>query len=106
MPFKTPPTKAELREQLREEIGRFLEDGGTVEHVNRGVSGREESNALKKVFFDTPREPRTYVNEVIASIDSRRRPSSNGKVEKPRKPRLKTIYDDFGEPLRKLWVDE
>ena len=28
------------------------------------------------------------------------------KAAVPPKPRRKTIYDDFGEPLRKVWVDE
>jgi len=107
MAFKTPPTKAELREQLREDVDRYLTDGGRVKHVENGVSGRDDAAPVKKVFFDTPREPRTYLNEVVASIDARRKPANPAKTqEKPKRPRLKTLYDDFGEPLRKIWVEE
>lgn len=107
MPLKTPPTKAELREQLREEVRRYLEKGGRVEQVDRGVSGRGDALPVKKVLFDTPRETRTYVTDLIASIDARRRPSpSPHKTAKAKSPRLKTIFDDFGEPLRKVWVEE
>ena len=107
MPFKTPPTKAELREQLREDVDRYLSKGGQVEHVQNGVSGRDDTAPMKKVFFDTPRETRTYLNEVVATIDARRKPAGPARIgEKPKKPRLKTLYDDFGEPLRKIWVEE
>ncbi|MGD9661918.1 MAG: hypothetical protein AB7U63_11635 [Porticoccaceae bacterium] len=107
MSFKKPPTKAEIRAQLREEIRSYLESGGKVAHIDRGISGRDDALPLRKVFFDAPKESRTYVTELVASVDARRRPSATKKATpKTKKPRLKTIYDDFGEPVRKLWVED
>jgi len=107
MVFKTPPTKAELRKQLRDDVDRYLSSGGKVEHVQNGVSGREDTAPLKKVFFDTPRETRTYLNDLVATIDARRKPPASTRIGvKHKKPQLKTVYDDFGEPLRRIWVEE
>ena len=107
MPFQKPPTKAELRKQLQRQVDAYLNRGGKVQSVARGLSGRESSLPLNRVLFDGPKENRTYVNDIVASIESRKKKT----VVKPtkvitRKPKLKTIYDDFGEPLRKIWVDD
>ena len=53
---------------------------------------------------------RTPVNEVVATLNARR-----AAMKRRRKPVAKRrsqgagkriIYDDFGEPLRRVWVDE
>ena len=108
MTVKKPPTKSELREQLRKEMRSYLEKGGKVEKIPGGVSGRHDNAPLKTVLFDGPKEPepRTYVTNVIAEIDARRRPIKVPATKKRPRGHYKTIFDDFGEPIRKIWVEE
>ena len=108
MPFKRPPSKAELRKQLNKEISRYLKHGGKVDEVPPGVSGRDDDKPLRTVLFDSPRQPRTYLEEVAAGIDRRRKPPR----PEPRARKsgasghYKILYDDFGEPIRKVWVED
>jgi len=102
-------SKADIRNDMEKQIADFLKKGGEVAEIERGISGRENPNGPLKpdgTAFQQPKQGRTYVPEVIAAIDARR----NKKLEKPkpsiRRPRKKIIYDDFGEPLREVWVDE
>ena len=108
MTYKPPPTKAELRRQLQQEVGHYLESGGKVDKVPSGLSGRDDNSPLKTILFDRPRETRTYVTDVVASIEERRRGGkpSTGVRDKAGKGHYKTILDDFGEPIRKVWVEE
>ena len=111
--LKKPLSKAELREELQDEIDRFLRRGGQVQEIPRGVSGREPGDGPllpgRRLFIE-PREPRTQIPEVIAAIDARRQSSPRRDPARKRKarssPRRKVIYDDFGEPLREVWVEE
>ena len=108
MPYKRPPSKADLRKKLQQEVNLYLEDGGEVVKVPNGLSGRDDNTPLKTVLFDGPKEPRTYVNDVVATIDQRKKPHKPELTRKKSRPkgRYKTLYDDFGEPIRKIWVDE
>lgn len=111
--LKKPVSKAQLREELERETERFLEHGGQVENVPRGLSGKDPSEPplfLNRRLFVEPRTPRTLVPEVVAAIESRRQARLK-RTPAPRrsrmpKPRRKVIYDDFGEPLRKVWVED
>ena len=92
-------------------MARYLNRGGHVEKVPRGVSGRDEAmpNVLpSRSLFIEPSVERTPVPEVIAAIESRRgnktKPPAKGKRRTQR--HRKTVYDDFGEPLRHVWVEE
>jgi hypothetical protein len=112
-PVKKPVTKEEIRDELQRATDRFLQQGGEVKNVPRGISGKDPGEPpvfLNRRLFIEPRSKRTLVPEVVAAIEARRK-------EKPRrgplpkrsrlpKPRRKTIYDDFGEPLRRVWVDD
>jgi SutA-like transcriptional regulator len=106
-------SKAEIRADLELEISQFEQGGGSVTQIPRGLSGRDALDnsipATKRLFLE-PTEKRTLVPEVVAAIESRRKEKP---VHKPSpKPstklrrRRKTIYDDFGEPLRTVWVEE
>ena len=108
MPLKRPPNKAELRRQLQTQISHYLKHGGKVEKVAPGVSGRDDDTPLRTVLFNTPKEPRTYLDQLAAGIDRRRKPQKPEPRRKKSGPagRYKTIYDDFGEPIRKIWVEE
>jgi SutA RNAP-binding domain len=110
---KLPPTKAEIRAQLEQETSKFLREGGNVNEIPQGQSGKEAGQApifLNRRLFDEKPTPRTPVPDVVATIEERRKAllKRSPKPKRTRLPRsrLKTIYDDFGEPLRTVWVEE
>lgn len=107
--MKRKPTKAQLREMMSQDILSYESNGGSVQQINSGVSGVVGGplKAQETVLFDEKKEPRSYVNDVVAAIDSRKK-SAHKKKAKPKtsKPKRKLVYDDFGEPLRWVWEDE
>jgi hypothetical protein len=111
---KKLPTKAELRAALEQETREYLSAGGKVQEVPSGVSGTDPVKAQafhSGALFTRPRSTRTFVPEVVAAIESRRgqlktkRQQVRQRSRLPR-PRRKIIYDDFGEPIRKVWVED
>jgi len=108
---KKPPSKAEIRAQLEREMALFKQDGGAITEIPRGLSGRDalenSSHPTQRLFLE-PSSKRTHLPEVIAAIEARRKakPKPTPKPRLREKRRRKTIYDDFGEPLRKVWVDD
>ena len=111
--MKKPVSKADERAKLQQEMERFLNRGGEVENIPRGVSGKDPGDPplfLNRRLFVEPPLPRTPIPEVVAAIEARRRlKPRRGPVRKLSRlpqPRRKVIYDDFGEPLRKVWVEE
>lgn len=103
------PTKADIRNELESQVRDFLEQGGNLEQVERGVSGRFDQNGPIKsnaIVFDEPKEGRTLLNEVVATIEARKHPEPTKKKTRRSAPKKKMIYDDFGEPLRWEWVEE
>lgn len=112
--MKKPPSKSELRKEIQAQVRDYLQSGGAVEEVPKGISGREPGDgplggAFRRLFQpgESSREPRTPVHDVVIAIEARRK---GGKPAKPAsdKPRLrrKPILDDFGEPVRWIWVEE
>jgi hypothetical protein len=102
-----------MRAQLAQEVEDFLRGGGEVKEIPRGISGKDPSQPplfLTRRLFTEPRESRTPVPEVVAAIEERRRQMLKRTPVKKRsrlpKARRKTIYDDFGEPLRRIWVED
>ncbi|WP_116364343.1 hypothetical protein [Parahaliea mediterranea] len=110
--MKKPLSKADLRADLERATERFLRTGGTVTAVPRGVSGNETPGGghQGRRLFVEPRATRTLVPEVVAAIEERRKSRLKRSPEPKRsrlpKPRRKTIYDDFGEPLRRVWDED
>ncbi|PLW82693.1 hypothetical protein CWI75_08915 [Kineobactrum sediminis] len=111
--MKKPVTKADLRAALEQETKQFLNTGGTVDAVPLGTSGKDPLAAplhLTQRLFLEPRAERTPVPEVVATIEARRRALRKRSARQTRtvrsQPKRKTIYDDFGEPLRKIWVED
>jgi hypothetical protein len=106
-------TKAEVRAHLEREMSHFLDGGGRVEKIPRGLSGRDGGQSMmlpSRSLFIEPSVERTPIPEVVAAIEARRK-SSLKRSPPPKRSRLpqrrrKTIYDDFGEPLRRVWVDD
>lgn len=110
--MKKPVSKADIRDELLEEMEQFLKKGGSVDEIPQGISGNtpgEPPAFVSQRLFIEPKTTRTLVPEVVAAIESRRRekyrPKSKAKSRLPR-PRRKIIYDDFGEPLRKVWTED
>lgn len=103
-----PPSKDQLRAELRKAVADYVDKGGEIEKVPSGVSGRDEHTPYHRPLFEAPKPSRTAVDEAIASIESRRRKKPEHRPRnRPRKgPREKIVYDDFGEPVRKVWVEE
>lgn len=111
--LKKPLSKAEIRAQLERETEQFLNGGGEVDSIPRGISGKDPGDPplfLNRRLFVEPRSTRTLVPEVVAAIEARRQEKLKRRPKRKRsrlpQPRRKVIYDDFGEPLRKVWVEE
>ena len=105
VPVKKLPTKADLRAEFAASVDDFIAHGGAVKDVPRGQSawqpgeGRQPGN-----YADRPRQTQTFVPDIIAAIEARRKPPVPVK-EKPKKPQKRLVLDDFGEPLRWEWVE-
>lgn len=106
--MKPLPTKAQIRDEIDRQMQDYLARGGKIEWVARGVSGRIDNSALgSRPFVEPSRDSRTPVTDVVATIEARKKPQSiSVSSNRPKKPRKKMLYDDFGEPLRWVWVDE
>lgn len=105
-------SKAALRRELEQATRRFLRGGGEVQRVPTGTSAWEPGKRPPPAqpLFIQPRRKRTPVNEVVATLNARReamkrkrKPVAKRRSERARK---RIIYDDFGEPLRRIWVDD
>jgi len=104
---KPPTTKADLRRELDRQVSEYLRGGGQVQEVPRGISGRDSAEGplpQAPLMSGGERGDRTYLVEVIAAIEARRKPAAPP-PKRPRRPQKKLIYDDFGEPLRWTWED-
>ena len=55
--------------------------------------------------MDSKKTEWTFLPEVVDKLEKRRQEKPNTPVKKSR-PKRKLIYDDFGEPLRWVWVDD
>ena len=108
--MKKPPSKTDLRERLQRQTAAFLSSGGKVKEFQAGESAYDRSETPPPApLFETRRVERTPLTDVIAALDSRRAAKrARTKVVRRRTPkrRRQGVYDDFGEPLRVVWVEE
>lgn len=97
-------TKQEVRKEMEEEVQAYLNQGGEIQQIQQGISGREDNANLnyKTPFTPSEHPTRTLVNDTIKAIDDRKQ-KKKAVTEKPKKPQKKIIYDDFGEPIREIW---
>ncbi len=109
--YKHKANKADLRNDLDRDIERFLARGGRIINVEAGETALESrASPLRTPIFTEPRTSRTPLDEVVATLDERRkmqlkRTPTPKRGRKPR-PRKRVIYDDFGEALRTVWSEE
>lgn len=107
--FKKKPTKAELRNQLQAEVSVFLKNGGSIKQVDMGETGLIDGkySSLKSNFDKAPAQTRTPIHGLLATIDGRRKAVKQPVPSKTKKRATKKIiYDDFGEPVRTVWIEE
>lgn len=102
-------SKQSMRRELRRKTEEFLSRGGEIKRHRAGETGEPADKPRSRAVFVSaePRQTRTYVNDVVSALDSRKKQ----KVVKPsgktiKRPTKKIIYDDFGEPLREVWVED
>ena len=107
--MKKRPTKVELRSEIDQQVADYLEQGGNVEHVDRGTSAVQYRDGPIKpttVLFDQPRAERTLLPDVVAALESRRKPVKPETKKRRRQQAEKVpVYDDFGEVIRWVWRD-
>jgi len=103
--------KADLRNDLDKDVERFLARGGRIINIEAGETALESRvSPLRTPIFNEPRTSRTPLDEVVATLDERRkrqlkRTPTPKRGRKPL-PRKRVIYDDFGEALRTVWSEE
>lgn len=102
-------SKKYLRKELRKKVEEFLDNGGQIKKYDHGETGEpaDKPRAQSVFISPSPVKTRTYVNKEIADLDSRKRKSQAPVPKKTiSRPKKKIIYDDFGEPIREVWVDD
>ena len=107
--MKPTKTKSQVSREINSQVSEFLSQGGTVNGVPSGVSGRVDNSALP-VNFEPQKKSRTPVLEAIQALEARKKGeegqvSAQARVSRPKKLQRKLITDDFGEPIRWVWVE-
>ena len=98
-------TKKQIRQELDDEINRFISSGGEIKDIEQGASGKDIGvNINSSIPFNTEKQTRTPLIDEVNALDERKKSKQHGtKKASPDKPKKKIIYDDFGEPLREIW---
>lgn len=99
-----PKTKKQIRAELDDAIENFIESGGEINEIQKGVSGKPYGanlNSNKFPLNNTTNSGRTLLVDEIKALDERKKPSKQSK--ETYKPKKEIIYDDFGEPIREIW---
>ena len=97
-------SKQDIREEVAQAVTAYLSQGGQIQQIHMGVSGREDNAPpqYSSPFSTTERVGRTPVNDTIQAIEQRKYQQKE-KTKKPDKPQRKMLYDDFGDPIRVIW---
>tara|TARA_B110000438_G_C15614254_1_gene563605 strand:- start:423 stop:737 length:315 start_codon:yes stop_codon:yes gene_type:complete len=100
------PTKREIRQQMNSEVDKFLNQGGEVHEFQRGESGLINGKIDDRSSgFEQGKQQRTPLVEELKAVDERKKPANSTLPVKSNRPRKKIIYDDFGEPVREVWIE-
>ncbi len=100
------PTKREIRQQMDSEVEQFLNKGGAVNEYERGMSGLINGKLDERsTGFQQGKQERTPLTDALNAVDERKKSALKSNSNKPIRPKKKIIYDDFGEPVREIWVD-
>jgi len=108
--IQKPPSKKDIRDALEKDLERFLNKGGDVTQVPKGVSGRDNDQGPLKPdswHMEKSDTERTQIPNVLKALDERKSvKTSASQTKRNKRPRKKLIYDDFGEPLRWVWENQ
>lgn len=105
--MKPIKTKAQIRAEIDDQVNQYLASGGAVKKIDKGISGNDShTNLFSTSSTFEPKQGRTPVTEVIKQVEERRKHKPTLPMKKVGRPRKKLITDDFGEPLRWVWVDK
>lgn len=105
--MKPTKTKAQIRAEIGDQVNQYLASGGAVNKVDKGISGNDShTNLFSSSATFEPKLDRTPVTEVIKQVEERRKHKPAPPLKKAGRARKKLITDDFGEPLRWIWVDK
>ncbi len=106
--MKPAKTKAEIRAEMDQQVESFLEGGGSITSVPRGISGNTDNkNLFTQASENPPRQERTSLTHVVKTLEERKHTKGNKPLnDKSSKPKKVLITDDFGEPVRWVWVEE
>jgi hypothetical protein len=98
-----------MRKELRRKTEEFLSRGGEIKKHRAGETGEPADKPRSRAVFVSgePRQSRTYVNDVVSRLDSRKQKKTAAKAANSiKRPVKKIIYDDFGEPIREVWSQD
>jgi hypothetical protein len=99
-------TKREIRQQMNNEVDQYLHKGGEVREFQRGESGLVNGKIDDRSSgFEQGKQQRTPLLDELKAVDDRKKPASTPAPPKNNRPRKKIIYDDFGEPVREIWIE-
>ena len=100
------PTKREIRQQVDNEVDQYLNKGGEVREFQRGESGLVNGKLNDRSSgFEQGKQKRTPLIDELKAVDERKKPASSATPVKSSRPKKKIIYDDFGEPIREVWIE-
>lgn len=105
--MKPTKTKAQIRAEIDDQINQYLATGGEVKRIASGISGNQtNTNLFSTSTTFEPRQERTPVTDLIKQVEQRRKIKPETPSKNTSRPRKKLITDDFGEPIRWVWVDQ
>lgn len=101
-------SKRILRQDILRKTEEYLSRGGEIKKYRAGESAERADIPRKKAkFVGLGLSYQNDLSEVILAIDERKANLRNPPSVLPRSaPRKKVIYDDFGEPLREVWIEK
>ena len=68
-------SKSSMRDELRKKTEEFLKRGGEIKQHNQGETGEPADKPRARSVFVSgePRQTRTYINDVVSALDSRKK---------------------------------
>lgn len=95
-----------MRKEIDHHVDEFLAQGGKVDGIPAGTSGRDTHSALPTTF-EPKNQERTPVLAEIQALESRKASLKPTTIKQPRKTARKHLLrDDFGEPIRWVWKED
>ena len=105
--MQLPKSKKEIQREINKQIQDYIDAGGVVHEIPKGVSGNlDNDNLFKSSAMISPKLPRTPLNDVVKTLEERKHAKSKHHRLARGKPHKKLLVDDFGDPVRWVWEDQ